>query len=688
MNNKTILAALLSLIAVTGQAKTYRTIKEPVSMACLNVWQGNLSAREVIMRDTATIIRFTLDFPKGRKYRIAKDSYLTDEDGNRYALRFSEGVKAGSQLKSPENGVTDFTLYFEPMPKRVQVFDFVNGDGNIVFKLIGIHDKKAKLNIPTLEELSAANPYALPADWLKTDTITIRGRIEGYDVKAFGFTSMECYYRDMFEKEDATLVLEIAPDGTFEKKFRAGYPVLHSFHASRSRVSFYDLPFFARPGETIDITVRPSAYDRHECIYSEGSSKELEHWFKERPDFKQLTDSLSRFNGTFSEARNLAEQTWLNMMYFIGKAGRRNPFTPLETQIALSEAQVDFAFALMEFTRHREIKLKTREMRDGKLQTVISDSAEWNALLDFANYRQLQHVDFDNPMLLACKDYKYLINRIEYAEAIRNRKYAGLLDEYGGYHMNARNGKKALTNLCEALRNLTGSDHETLMAQICIYQSMLSHFNGWRMREELTPRILADTTRTEAEHEAEIADLESHSNMMPAYLAVYNHPYVHWKAEQFYADKMAQKELTTPLPDNNPAADLIRSLSEKYPGRFLMIDFWGMGCGPCRLAIQNSKAKRAEIAGREDIKLVFIAGERTAGGSDAYREYVAKWLADEETVCVSEADFTRLQELFRFNGIPHYETISPDGSRVRDDLSIKGFYNFNNDLSRLIDRLK
>ena len=24
-------------------------------------------------------------------------------------------------------------------------------------------------------------------------------------------------------------------------------------------------------------------------------------------------------------------------------------------------------------------------------------------------------------------------------------------------------------------------------------------------------------------------------------------------------------------------------------------------------------------------------------------------------------DFTRLQELFRFNGIPHYETITPEG---------------------------
>ena len=64
---------------------------------------------------------------------------------------------------------------------------------------------------------------------------------------------------------------------------------------------------------------------------------------------------------------------------------------------------------------------------------------------------------------------------------------------------------------------------------------------------------------------------------------------------------MAQKDLSSPLPDT-PMADLIRSLSAKYPGRFLLIDFWGMGCGPCRAAIQDSKDKRAEIARRDDVK--------------------------------------------------------------------------------------
>ena len=67
---------------------------------------------------------------------------------------------------------------------------------------------------------------------------------------------------------------------------------------------------------------------------------------------------------------------------------------------------------------------------------------------------------------------------------------------------------------------------------------------------------------------------------------------------------------------------------------------------------------------------------------------MAEWLADEETVCVTNTDFTRLQELFHFNGIPHYETITPDCRRVRDDLQVHGFYNFDSELEPLKEKLK
>ena len=220
-------------------------------------------------------------------------------------------------------------------------------------------------------------------------------------------------------------------------------------------------------------------------------------------------------------------------------------------------------------------------------------------------------------------------------------------------------GQNQLDNYYAVMREMLGSKDNTLMAQLCVYQQMLTEFRN-------IPTVESKYTTV--------------SN-------TFTHPYVKAKADEFYHRTMAQTELSAPLPDA-PMAELIRSLCAKYPGRYLIIDFWGMGCGPCRGAIQASKELRAEIGKRDDVKLVFIAGERTTEGSDAYKKYVAEWLADEETVCVTNADFTRLQELFRFNGIPHYETITPDCRRVRDDLQVQGFYNFDYELQRLKEKLK
>ena len=208
-----------------------------------------------------------------------------------------------------------------------------------------------------------------------------------------------------------------------------------------------------------------------------------------------------------------------------------------------------------------------------------------------------------------------------------------------------------------------GTDRENLTAQIGVYQEMAQAFDTWRNTGDLL------------------------NQLFPLYLDALKNPYIRQKADQFRDRRLAQTELATPLPDV-PEAELIKNLNAKFPGRFLVIDFWGMTCGPCRAAIQESKDLRAKIAKRDDVKLIFIAGERTAEGSEAYHKYVNEWLADEETVCLTNRDFTRLQELFQFNGIPHYETITPDGRRVREDLSIHGYSIFENELERLLSKQK
>ena len=238
------------------------------------------------------------------------------------------------------------------------------------------------------------------------------------------------------------------------------------------------------------------------------------------------------------------------------------------------------------------------------------------------------------------------------------------------------------------LRNILGSKDNTLIAQLCLYKQMLSEFRNWRTEKERTIEALKNSPNLpDSLRERVLNSIPTVESKYTMVSNTFTHPYVKAKADEFYSQEMGQTELATPL-SNAPMADLIRSLSAKYPGRYLVIDFWGVSCAPCRSAIQESKELRAKIAKRDDVKLVFIAGERTTEGSDAYKKYVAEWLADEETICVTNDDFTRLQELFRFGGIPHYETITPDGRRVRDDLRIQGFYNFDHEMKQLKERLK
>lgn len=691
MNKNTILAsflfALLALLTVGVEAKPFKTIKTPESMACVNVHYGELKVSEVIFSDTATTVSFTMEYPAGQLFCFVKESYLMDEIGNRYPLRSAHGIALDTWVQSPENGVIYFTMHFQPMPKQTQVFDFIEGDGSRAFMLLGIHDKKYNIQAPTLQQLTASHPYAFPKDWLKTDTITVCGRIEDYDAEQFGFTSMECYFEDVFEKDDATLVLEIAPDGTFFKKFQASYPVRQCFHTNGSKVGFDKLPFFALPGETVYITVSKNVSGQYECMYNNGSSRDVQRWLRHYDVISGMTWPLSRFKGKIADICQLAETVWQNLLYRLQSLILRDHFKPMEVQLALADVQVDFAYAFMNYVMDREYKLMKQEERDGVFYTEITDTTEWKALSDVQYYTPLHRIDFNNPLLLSSSDFPILINRLQYSMPVRERQYAMLTDENGLYEFNMKNARKKLNTGLEALADLTGSKQGSLVAQICTYKDFLGDFNMLRSNDDAMPAVLADTTMTEAEREQSAEDLVTLSKMYPTYLSSFNDPYVHQKTEQFHARKMAQTELSLPLPDA-PMADLIRSLSAKYPGRYLVIDFWGMGCGPCRSAIQSSKQKRAEIAKRDDVKLVFIAGERTTEGSDAYKNYVAEWLSDEETVCVTHADFTRLQELFRFNGIPHYETITPDCRRVRDDLRLNGFYSFDSEMKRVMERLK
>lgn len=117
------------------------------------------------------------------------------------------------------------------------------------------------------------------------------------------------------------------------------------------------------------------------------------------------------------------------------------------------------------------------------------------------------------------------------------------------------------------------------------------------------------------------------------------------------------------LPEGK-ATDIFRNIIKNHPGKVLFVDFWGTSCAPCRAGIEHTADLREKYRNHPDFQFIYITDERNSPAT-AYRAYVEKNLKGEANYRVSETEFNYLRQLFKFNGIPHYELVEKDGSISR-----------------------
>ena len=144
-------------------------------------------------------------------------------------------------------------------------------------------------------------------------------------------------------------------------------------------------------------------------------------------------------------------------------------------------------------------------------------------------------------------------------------------------------------------------------------------------------------------------------------------PALQRQADRVYAEALARWKVPAYALPECEATEVLRRLTDKYKGKYLLIDFWGMSCAPCRMAIQNSKPMREALRDDKDVDFLFIHAEGEAPEKE-YRKFVTAYLDGEDVQQISRSDYNKLMELFRFLGIPHYEPLDPDGNVVRDGL--------------------
>ena len=145
MYKTTMIALLLALMAMAGQAKEKATVWENPSTEygtsygdgffylALDVTRVELKADETVVYVTA---RQRSDYPD-YTFQFVGDTYLR-VGSERYPLVSADGIELNKYVQTDKDGRRDMAFHFPPLPKGVKSFDFIEGDGERAFQIRGI----------------------------------------------------------------------------------------------------------------------------------------------------------------------------------------------------------------------------------------------------------------------------------------------------------------------------------------------------------------------------------------------------------------------------------------------------------------------------------------------------------------------------------------------------------------------
>jgi thiol-disulfide isomerase/thioredoxin len=113
---------------------------------------------KIVLTDTATVMDFRVHSTPKMWIRVPSDTYIQNSaGGDKLFVRSAKGIKINEEHFTPENGVNDYTLYFPPLDKNVEIFDYQEAQ----WKIFGIELKP--------QEHFSIFPAGLLGNWLRTD---------------------------------------------------------------------------------------------------------------------------------------------------------------------------------------------------------------------------------------------------------------------------------------------------------------------------------------------------------------------------------------------------------------------------------------------------------------------------------------------------------------------------------------
>ena len=609
-------------------------------------WLHELRVTHVEYTDTATVLTF---FYKSHQpwgtLSILPKTYLSDEQDRHYQALFMLEHELGEYFPSGPNG-SYFHVGFEPLPAGTRIFDMIEGmDGN-EFKILGIHDSTYVPAKPKFSRNELKEAEQIRRGIFKSGAVTLRGTIAGYDINS-GFQTYQMHYTLYDTDNHESVALDLDPTGHFEYSFDVDN-MIGACIVDHNQ-NWHN--FIAQPGDTLDIV-----------FYKDGT---VSYMLSDgRPYLLRNYDRIP--SGVYTTDRNRFEMgdsidlPGIQAYAFECKARGKEYIDYIAVKYKLTAFEYQYANIIMENDILEDFLDYRMDIRDGAIMYLNkNENPIWDEYLRLMNeaakiqrdpegYRFLADFTANDSLMMVMPHQWPIFNRYKYDNAFRAENVSvdsleGKMDDVSLYILESELTYSA--TLANDM-NIYGTPEPTLFGKLCLMEDLEDDL-------DMLNYILKENSAINKD--------SAYAAYLSMFKSVLNDPNLESRIDKRFVKFKRSLAPYWDIPECR-GKEVLKKILANYPGKYVYIDFWSTGCGPCVSGIKSCYTNQRHLmTGKYDnFVMIFI----TSDPEEAYEPFRKEWLDGAESYRVSQDDYNSLAGLFNFSGIPHHELITPDGRAV------------------------
>ncbi|WP_018463206.1 TlpA family protein disulfide reductase [Segatella paludivivens] len=619
----------------------------------------------------ATILHCTLHNLPNNWVSISDKTILQDVQSSKsFKLLRTDSVKTNEQIWMPQSGSKACVLYFEPLSKSVKLFNMIEpgtppNQQTYGIQLKSTNNKQTKSTLIGNRAKTADDYLKLPSknsdwtfdpsrykdlDFCKSQSATLRIHIAHLpNVLRKDFSVMSAKFQNPFNRKEDIILGELNKDNCVRIQIPLNAPQFVFVMPIMENV-------YVQGGDTLDlyITAERSSYGEVRYKSISGNSESamintlipvlMKQLMDKEYDYQFIDGTIKQGNESVKKAlKDLADKTIeLIESDKMQQIIRNTPLSiygkDLLMTCTLCQYLTTMEDLMMYYDDHRYI-VKTKA--DGSIEQKLDSTF---IPLDYESiYRPLlkyKSLLYDNPLIVSESQQWVFLNRTLHGPLFVE---IGMRFHPEQYYL-SKDTKKPSEEF-----NMEG----TFMNDVYISQKAASRYhyllNDYKLGRCDSTRLLSEEMNTTND------------------LMKIHYPKVAYSVMDGYRNvvKTTEGNNTKDITETwTPAQKALwDKLTSQYHGNLMLIDFWGMLCGPCRQGMLNMR-KYVEELKNEKIKFLYVC-DQTYSPRDKAEKWMSESKINGEHIYVTQSEWTLLQAMFNFTAIPRTALIGRDGKIIQ-----------------------